>query len=140
MNKATLTGNITFHIMKCEMFGEIVNKIPRQSSADFIVNNALNVVVNIILVILTVGLNFITFLTIWRSRKLNEKACFFVMMLQSCADLCIGLFNIPLTTYVVFSEISSAPNNCILVVSEVKVAFVLFGISLVMYVIMTYER
>ena len=126
--------------MNCELLGEKFTAMPRQNSPEYLANHILGIIVHIILTFLTIVLNSMTILTIWRSNKLRGTVCFFLIMLQSCADLIVGLFAVPMTAYVVLTEISSAPGGCTAVLIQMKSMFVSIGTSMTIYVAMTYER
>lgn len=141
MNGTSSAGNISQYFIKyCKTLGEKLPDIPRLTSSKYIANHVLGIIVDIILVFLIVGLNFITILTIWRSQKLRKTVCFFLIMLQSCADMIVGLVVIPMTIYLMLTEILPVPSNCTLVAIHVKVLHFLIGNSLTIYLTMTYER
>ena len=140
MSEVKSPGDNSRHVMNCELFGEKFTAIPSQNSPEYPANHILGIFVLIILTFLTIVLNSITILTIWRSNKLRGTVCFFLIMLQSCADLVVGLFAMPMTTYVVFAEISSAPGGCTAVLIQMKSMFVSIGTSMTIYVAMAYER
>jgi NADH:ubiquinone oxidoreductase subunit K len=140
MNEIQSPGNKSLPIMHCEVFGEKLAKIPRQTSPGVIVNHIVGIIVNIVLICLNIVLNSITILTVSRSKKLRGTPCFFLIMLLSCADLIVGLFGMPMSTYVFLTEISSAPGGCVVATMEIKILFVLGGTSIMMYLLLTYER
>jgi NADH:ubiquinone oxidoreductase subunit K len=140
MNEIQLPRNNSLPIMYCEIFGEKFAKIPRQTSPAIMANHIAGVIVSIILICLTIVLNAVSTLTIWRSKKLRGTVFFFLIMLHSCADLIVGLFGMPMSTYVFLSEISSAPAGCVVTAMEIKTLFVLVGTSIMMYLLLTYER
>ena len=141
MNGTSFAGNISQHFLTyCETLGEKLPDIPRLTSSKYTANNGLGIIVNVILFFLIVGLNFITILTIWRSQKLKRTVCFFLIMLQSCADVIVGLVAIPMTIYLILTEILPVPSNCTLVTMHAKVLHLLIGNSLMMYLTITYKR
>ena len=141
MNETSSAGNISQRFRRnCESLGETLLDIPHLTASEYIANHVAGVIVNVILVFLIVGLNSITILTIWRSPKLRKTVCFFLIMLQSCADMIVGLIAVPMTVYIIISEILPVPTNCTLIAIHVKIIHISIGISLTMYLTMTYER
>jgi hypothetical protein len=140
MNETRSPEYNSFPIINCELFGEKFTAVLRQTSPGYLANTILGIIVNMILNFLTIVLNSITILTIWRSKKLRGTVCFFLIMLQSVADLFVGLLAIPVTTYVYMTAISSAPSGCLVIAIQMKSTYVTIGISTMMYLAITYER
>ena len=74
-------------------------------------------VINIILLLSTISLNGISIITIRKSSQLRSKVCYFVILLQSIFDLCVGLLTIPLTFYYLLSPFLKNPNCAIIVLA-----------------------
>lgn len=64
----------------------------RFASKVYYINHIVACVVNIIIIISTVLLNTGTIIAYWKSTQLRKKMSYFLVMLQSCADLTNGLF------------------------------------------------
>ena len=134
------TSNSSRFVTRCQIFGENFPHFPTMTSVEYRVSHIMNITFNIVLLFSTVCLNLITMLTIWGSAKLKKTLCFFLVMLQSMSDLTVGLCSIPLSTYVVLSEISPLPRSCVLGAVEIKTFVLLQGTSIYLYLAMTYER
>ena len=80
---------------------EVLAKIP--SKAYF--NNMISACsVVMLLIIPTILLNGISVITIRKCSQLKEKIAYFLIMIQSLADLAIGLVTIPLASYICITE------------------------------------
>ena len=53
---------------------------------------------NLLLALLGTLSNSVVILSIWKSRQLRKKTCYFMILLLSCFDICVILVNHPLVT------------------------------------------
>ena len=60
------------------------------------INNRITAIAfNVMLTCCTIFLNLLSVITIWKSYQLKTKICYFVILIQSLADLTVGAFSIP---------------------------------------------
>ena len=140
MNRTPSLGNGSLAIKDCEIFGERLPDVHRLTSSEYIANHIVIIIIQFMMAILALALNFITILTIWGSKKLKKTLCFFLIMLQSCADLMIASIVMPMSIYTLVAEISPAPSSCTLAVLDIKIGLQLQGISMIIYFTLTFER
>ena len=109
-------------------------------SIEFSINQYSACTFVIILIIPTVALNGIFAATIFKRSHLREKISYFLVMLQSVADLGIGVLSLPLYGYIKFVETRGSANcitNLLLVrcIIVVPIFFALLTIT-----VLTMER
>ena len=115
--------------------GEFVAKFP---SNEYYINHIFLCVVPGILVISTLALNAVSALTILRCSQLRNKLCYFLILIQSIADLAVGLCGLPLVIFIAASEIA-ANLDCVLAIVMVKTAFLPSWFAVVTLSAMTFE-
>ena len=113
--------------------------ILKQPSNALYINHIVLVVANIILFITTITLNAISILTILRSSQLKNKACYFVILLQSAADLTVAVLGIPLHLVHLSSGIGVVL-DCFMLDLSHKLVVATLGASMVTVLGMTLER
>ena len=96
-------------------------------------------VVNIILIMPTLLLNAASIVTILKSSQLRSKPCYFIILLQSAADLAVGALGTPLFL-VYLSRGIGGISNCLIAVVACRLSFTTFGVSLITFFGMTLER
>ena len=96
-------------------------------------------VLNIFLSLVTIFLNFVTIATFRSSTHLQKKACHFLIFVQSCNDLGIGLIVSPLFSIVLVGELVGDA-NCDLFLAFSILFFTIEGFSVVILSAMNLER
>lgn len=94
---------------------------------------------NGVLIFSTIFLNLLSVMTIRKSSQLKNKLCYFVILLQSVVDLCVGLFSIPLFIIFVATPFLGI-KNCLTIVVLTNSILLLPGSSAVTLTAMTIER
>ena len=96
-------------------------------------------VANSVIAILTVLLNAISVLTIWKSSHLKTKLCYFLILIQSIVDLAVGLISLPF--YIVRSAIELLDiANCVDAFVLQAIAYIPVGTSFTTICMLTFER
>lgn len=102
-------------------------------------NRVAVLVINCTLLLSTISLNGLSVITIRKSSQLRNKVCYFVILLQSVADLGVGVVSIPLfICYLIFPFIRTA--NCVLITLALRTSYLLPGLSVVTLSAMAMER
>ena len=123
----------------CDSLKYDVKLVETFPSKAYVVNHVIVLVVNIFVSLLTLFLNLATIVTFRSSNHLQKKLCHFIIFVQSCNDLGIGLIVSPLYSILLASELLGS-TNC-----KVYYAFyILFlttaGFSLIILSAMNVER
>ena len=88
----------------CNLFNsryQVFSKIPPKA----VVNSMLSACTVITtLIIPTILLNGVSVLTIMKCSQLKEKIAYFLIMVQSLADLAVGFFSIPFMSYTCITD------------------------------------
>ena len=113
--------------------------IVKQPSNALYINHIVLVVANIILFIPTITLNAISILTILKSSQLKNKTCYFVILLQSAADLTVGVLGIPFHLVYLSSGIGGIL-DCFMAELSYKLVLTTLGASMATLLGMTLER
>lgn len=99
-----MVNESTRFFLECSEF-HAKYRIPlRLPSKAFTINQYSACVVMTVLIIPTVVLNAVSLITIIRSSQLKRKISYFLIMMQSVADLAVGLIALPILCYVAISE------------------------------------
>ena len=88
---------------------------------------------------LTIFLNGISIITIRKSSQLKNKVCYFVILLQSVVDLCVGVVGIPLFIYY-FSFPFLDTQDCSFIILVIRGMHLTIILSIVILSAMTMER
>ena len=126
-------------IKECSIVGYAYFVIVEFPSSKYAVSQIFSSAANCILSIPVILLNGITVLTILKSDHLKTKICHFPVLLQSMADLSVGLLTLPLFTYINLSEVYGSP-DCLLSFVFSAIAFIPWGLSLAALCALTFER
>lgn len=94
---------------------------------------------NSVLIFSTIFLNLLSVITIRKSSQLKNKLCYFVILLQSAVDMCVGIFSIPLFIIFLASPFLGI-QNCLEIVVLTNSILLLPGSSVITLTIMTIER
>lgn len=114
----------------------IVKQFPSRTYA---VSQLFYCVANGVIAILTVLLNGISVLTIWKSSHLKTKLCYFLILIQSVVDLAVGAISLPF--YIVRSAIELLDiANCVNAFVLQAVAYIPVGTSFTTICMLTFER
>ena len=127
------------YVKECSIVGYphvIIEKFP---SSKYVVSQVVSCVAMCVLTIPVIFLNGITMFTILKSHQLKAKVCHFLVFIQSMADLFVGLFTLPLFSYLFLSEVYGSLNCTISFVFS-TIAFVPWGLSLASLCALTLER
>jgi hypothetical protein len=89
----------------CQILGTTHFVIEKLSSEKLLINHIFAIAVNGILIIPTLLLNAVAVITIFKSSLLNNKSCYFIILVQSVLDLAIGVLGIPLFIFFLASAI-----------------------------------
>jgi hypothetical protein len=115
---------------------QVLAKIP--SKAYF--NNMISACsVVMILIIPTILLNGISVVTIRKCSQLREKIVYFLIMVQSLADLAVGLVSLPLSSYICITE-AFAKADCFTQRFLIIIASLPFFMSLAALTALTVDR
>lgn len=108
-------------------------------SNQYILNQMLVCVVNFVLVIPAILLNGIYVITVLRSHLLRGKICYFLIGIQSVADLLVAGLTIPSFTYLIYSEINGN-SSCTTLFVLTTIGLIPGGLSLASLCAITFER
>ena len=125
--------------MMCNIFGTKYAFITKFPSHSLYINHIIVLVVNSILVIPTILLNAVSIMTISKSSQLKSKPCYFIILIQSAADLVVGVLGIPLYLANLSGEIRG-DSNCVVAVLAHRLSRITVGISTLILFGMTLER
>ncbi len=115
---------------------QVLVKIPSKT----VFNNMISAcTVLTILITPTILLNGISVITIMKCSQLKEKNPYFLIMVQSLADLVVGFVTLPLMSYVCITEVSGEA-DCFRQLVIVQVMTLPFFISLITLTVMTVDR
>ena len=126
-------------VNKCLILGYSYFIIEKFPSSKYEVIEVIACVVMCVLTIPVILLNGITVLTIFKRRQLREKVCLFPVLLQSMADLSVGLLTLPLFSYLYLSEVYGSL-DCVVSFVCSTLAFMSWGLSLAAVCALTFER
>ena len=115
---------------------EITRRLP---SNVFVGSHIALIVTNCFLLLLTISLNGISVMAIRKSTQLKNKICYFVILVQSAADLVVGILGIPLFIYCLLTPFLHSV-NCTFVVLALGTTFIPSGMSIITLSALTLER
>ncbi len=114
--------------------------IPSQFPNDEYERNRIAVVAfNCMLLLLTIGLNGISIITIRKSSQLRNKVCYFIFLLQSVVDLSVGVLGIPLFIYYLLIPFLDT-SNCTFIILALRTTHLVCALSVITLSAMTIER
>ena len=126
-------------VKQCSILGYSHFIIEKFSSSKYEVNQVIACVAMCMLTIPIILLNGITVLTIFKSHQLRAKVSHFPVLIQSMADLSVGLLTLPLFSYLYLSEVYGSL-DCVLSYIFTALAFIPWGLSLASFCALTFER
>ena len=135
-----LENESSIYLQTCSLLNakeEIIIKYP---SKGFLINRISVCVFQLLLIIPTVTLNGLSFITIMKRPHLREKICYFLIMLQSVSDLTVGLVSLPALSILGFVTIATKSAHCVEQVLFSRLIPLLLLISIVTLFTMTMER
>lgn len=94
---------------------------------------------NCVLIITIVGLNGVSILTIHKSPALKQKVYYYLILLQSCADLTVDVVGLPLHVYFVVSELLGVA-SCLVNFLSIQIMICISCFSLAVLSAITLER
>ena len=127
------------YVKECSIVGYphiIIEKFP---SSKYVVSQVIACVAMCVLTIPVIFLNGITVFTILKSHQLRAKVCHFLVLIQSMADLFVGLFTLPMFSYLFLTEVFGSL-NCMTSFILSTLAFIPWGLSLAALCALTFER
>ena len=129
---ASMTSNITL----AQCYKTYVVKIPSRS---YITNSVIACSVNCVFAILGTFLNALVIWIFWRTRKLREKTCYFMIMLLSCVDLSVTVIVQPMFLFNSISEITANAKCSYKILSQTLTVW-LSGMSTMTFFTLNIER
>ena len=136
MDNATQNQTVEQFLKFCPYHEIVFDEFP---SEKYFVNHVIVCVVNGVLILPTVLLNAISILTIQKSSQLKEKVSYFLIFLQSIADLFTGVLSMVLHTIHLQRE-TQEKAECIFMLMAMKSIYVSSGLSLATLLAMNLER
>ena len=115
--------------MSCRILGTTYSVITEFPSEKLLINHIFAIALNSLLIIPTILLNAVAIITILKYSQLNNKPCYFIILVQSIIDLAVGVLGIPLIL-----------SNCIVENLVLKSSFLPYGLSIVTLSALTMER
>lgn len=126
-------------VKECSIASGTYSVIVEFPSSKYVVNQIITSVAYCVLSLPVMFFNGITIFTILKSPQLNTKVSQFPVFIQSVADFTVGLFTLPLFTYVNLNEVFGSP-ECVLHYILSTIAFIPWGLSLASLCALTLER
>ena len=112
------------------------SKLP---SEKLVISHIFAIALNGIVIIPTLLLNAASVITIFKSSQLNNKPCYFIILVQSVFDLAVGIFGIPLFILLLAKGIRGT-SNCFPAPLARRLMAVPVGLSTITTTAMTLER
>ena len=131
-NITNVTNDI--HVVRCYM--TYVVKIPSRS---YVVNGVIACAVNFLFVLLGAFLNALVIWIFWKTRRLREKTCYFMIMLLACVDLSVTVIVQPMfSIYSIWEMTANATCFCKMLSQTLSV--LLSGMSTMTFFTLNIER
>ena len=111
----------------------------KHPSKNNLFNHIVIFAVNIILIFPTVLLNAISVITILKSSRLKNKLCYYIILMQSVADLAVGVLGIPLFLVFLAAGIGGT-SNCYVATLAYRSSVLPIGVSILTLSSLTIER
>ncbi len=127
-----MASNIT--LAQCYM--TYVVKTP---SRPYIINSVIACSVNFVFAVLGTFLNVMVIWIFWKTRKLREKTCYFMIMVLSCVDLSVTVIVQPMFLISSISEIT-ANSKCSYKILSQTLTILLSGMSITTFFTLNIER
>ena len=131
-----LIGNL---LANCYLFGKNTIHVTGFASKKYEINRISNIVFLGVLMMSTILLNAVTVTTIQKTPQLKKKFCYFVIFIQSIADLAVGCIVIP-TVNVFLLDPFIDGDVCISILLARSTTFLFTGLSIVTLSVLTMER
>ena len=133
--------NDTIHncVKECSIVGLKYLIIFEFPSRKYVVSQIIACVAMCMLTIPVILLNAFTVLTVLKSNLLRAKVSHFPVLIQSIADLSVGLLTLPLFSYLYLSEVTGSL-GCMISFVLTTIAFIPWGLSLAALCALTSER
>ena len=125
--------------MSCRILGTTHSVITEFPSEKLLINHIFAIALNSLLIIPTILLNAVAIITILKYSQLNNKPCYFIILVQSIIDLAVGVLGIPLILVYLASGIGGV-SNCIVASLALRSTFLPYGLSTVTLSALTMER
>lgn len=138
-NKMNLTSATDTIFKICTLYNSKYQAVIRSPSEGYLINQILVCSVNGVLILLTVILNSVAIRTILKCSQLKKKLCYFLLVVQSVADLLVGVIGLPLFTLVLINDINGDA-NCTANSLFVQAPYLTSGFSMITISAMNYER
>lgn len=132
--------NDSSYFSKCHLLNAKEEIIVKYPSKAFFITHISICVIRLLLVVPTVTLNGVSFITILKCPHLREKISYFLIMMQSVSDLTVGLVRLPASSILNLATITTASVHCVEQVLLSRLMALLLLISIVTLFVMTMER
>ena len=126
-------------MLSCQIFGGTEVYIRQFPSDEWVVNQIALITVTVLTIFPTIILNAVSVITIMKSTQLKSKMCYFIILIQSVADLVVGAIGIPLSIVVLFTGIGELA-NCMLATAAYKLLILLLAASMLTLSVLTTDR
>ena len=87
------------HLTSCNILGKKTVPVTGFESSQYEINCIFNIVFLGVLIVSTVLLNALAVITIWKRTQLRKRLCYFVILVQSLADLTVGCAAMPVILF-----------------------------------------
>ena len=134
-----VTNEFSRFVHQCSLLNAKYEFVVEYPTEALFISQCTSCVLTIILIIPTVILNGVSVLTILKCPQLKEKISYFLIMMQSSADLAIGLLSIPSLSYICFMETAGA-TTCVQQLLLMRVIALPIILSMWILTAMTMER
>ena len=131
--------SVSGYVKVCHTLNTEINIIQNFPSVAYFGSHLAILVLNIFLSLSTIFLNFVTIGTFWSSIQLQKKICHFLIFVQSCNDLGIGLIVSPLNSIFVAGQLVGNA-NCDFFFAFYIIFFTIVGFSIAILSAMNLER
>ena len=127
------------HLTSCNILGKKTAHVTGFESSKYEINRIFNIVFLGVLIVSTMLLNALAVITIWKRTQLRKKLCYFVILVQSLADLTVGCAAMPVILFYLLVPFINV-DICIAITLARSTIFLLTGLSIVTLSALIIER
>ena len=127
------------HLTSCNVLVQKTVHVSGFESRKYEINRIFNILFLGALILSTVLLNAVAVITIWKRTQLKNKLCYFVILVQSSADLAIGCIAMPILLFYLLVPFFNV-DICIAIILARLTLFLLTGLSILTLSALTIER
>ena len=138
MNLTSRHGNFIKHCTFLNEHFDVITYFPGDKKV-YLISHVLLCIVNSTMIFPALVLNCLSAMTILKNSQLKEKACYFLIEVQSLVDAAIGIFAQPLIVFAIASEIYGSP-TCTAHFLVFKLTYFFTSLSVIALCAMTLER